>query len=167
MIKYDQEHPILSWLRLILCFSIVCTGTAGAISLLWRIYWVAGVVVSYPVSILLIDLLLERKKSFTWYLNDFLRHILVFGGTVVAVQFLWKINWLLGATSAIPIFILLLNLFGFLTLPLYYFTPETRADHKEYNDFLKKDDDFLKNIQKIASGQRDSTSVTDSDQKTP
>ncbi len=170
MLKYKPEKPILSWFRLISCLSIVCAGTAGAIYLCWRIHWVAGVVISYPVSILLGDVLIEREKSFSWYFCDFIRYILVFGGTVLAVRFLWKIDWRLGAIAAIPIFILLVFLFGLLTAPVYYFTSESWAARKKYDESLKKEDAFLKDIEKRVSDQREeheNTSVTGLDQKTP
>ena len=110
MLIHDQEKPDPSWLRLILCFSTVPCGTAGAAYLLWQIHWVAGVVVIIPMWILLADLVVFRRRSLTWYLLDFLRYILVFAGTAVIIQFLWKIDWRLGAIAAIPIFVLLLNL---------------------------------------------------------
>ncbi len=45
--------------------------------------------------------------------------------------------------TAIPVFIVMVNLFGFLTLPLYYaFTPENRLKAKMFKAF--KDGDIEK-----------------------
>jgi hypothetical protein len=116
---------------MVLCLLIICSGTAGAVYLLWKIHWVAGVVVAVPVWILLVDLFINRRKSITWYLLDFLRFILIFGGTAVIASYLWKINWIIGAISILPVFILLLNIIGFLTLPVYYYVPpEARVARK-------------------------------------
>jgi len=124
MLKYDQQAPAKSWLQLVLCLLIICSGTAVAVYLLWEIHWVAGVVVAVPVWILLVCVFINRQKSITWYLLDFLRYILTFGGTAVIAWYLWKIDWRIGAISILPVFILLLNIIGFLTLRLYDITPE-------------------------------------------
>ena len=124
MLKYDPEKPVLSWFRLILCLSIACFGTIAAVYLFWQIHWAVGVSVGYPISIFLVDIFIERKKSFLWYFCDFIRYILICAGTVVVVWFLWKIDWKLGVIVAIPIYILFVFFFGFLTAPFYSFTPE-------------------------------------------
>lgn len=50
---------------------------------------------------------------------DVIRHLIIVVATVVALYFMWKIHWLLATVAALPVYILLLNLVGFLTLPLY------------------------------------------------
>jgi hypothetical protein len=146
MLEYDEQAPAKSWLQLVLGSLIICSGTAGAVYLLWKIYWVAGVVIAVPVWILLADLFVFRRRSITWYLLDFLRFILTFTGTAVIGWYLWKINWIIGPISILPVFILLLNIIGFLTLPVYFIAPESRAakrPFKELDQFhhkLVKDD---------------------------
>jgi len=132
MLKYDRKSPTLSLVRGILCFSVVVCGTAAAVYLLWRTHWLAALVAAVPVWILLTDLFVNRRKSVIWYFLDFVRHIIVFAGTGMSVWFIWKIHWILCVVTAVPIFVLLLNLVGFLTLPLYWsdLTPEGRAARK-------------------------------------
>jgi hypothetical protein len=50
---------------------------------------------------------------------DVIRHLIIVTSTVVIVYLIWNIYWFLALVAAIPAYILLLNLFGFLTLPLY------------------------------------------------
>jgi hypothetical protein len=129
--KYDEQSPAKSWLQLVLRLLVICSVTAGAVYLFWKIHWVAGIVVAVPVWILLVDLFINRKKSITWYLLDFLRFILTFGGTAVIAWYLWKIDWRIAVISILPVFLLLLNIIGFLTLPVYYYVPpEARIARK-------------------------------------
>ncbi|MBU4446494.1 hypothetical protein KJ656_15680 [bacterium] len=145
MLKYDQQAPAKSWLELVLCFLIICSGTAGAVYLLWKIHWVAGVVVVVPVWILLVDVIVNRKKSITWYLLDFLRFIMTFGGTAVIAWYLWKIDWRIGAIFILPGFILLLNIIGFLTLRVYDITPEASAARKVRESLDRLNHELVKN----------------------
>jgi len=131
MLKYDQQESPAP-LKLVLCFLITCSGTAGAVYVLWKIHWVAGVVVAVPVWILLNCVLrhcvlMYRGHSITWYLIDFLRNILLFSGTAVIAWYLWKIDWRIGAISILLAFILLLKIIAFLTLRIYDITPEASA----------------------------------------
>ena len=130
MLKYDEQSPAKSWLKLVLCLLLICSGTAGTVYLLWKIHWVIGAVVAVPVWILLVDVFINRRKSITWYLLDFLCSILTFGGTAVIAWYLWKIDWRIGAISILPVFILLLNIIDFLTLRIYDITPEASAARK-------------------------------------
>ena len=68
----------------------------------------------------------QIKSSFTKIL-DFTRNVLIILTTLYLLIFLWKLSWIYAVIGAIPIYIILLNIFGFLTLPLYFLTPE----HKE------------------------------------
>lgn len=145
MLKYDQQAPAKSWLELVLCFLIICSGTAGAVYLLWKIHWVAGVVVVVPVWILLVDVIVNRKKSITWYLLDFLRFIMTFGGTAVIAWYLWKIDWRIGVIFILPGFILLLNIIGFLTLRVYDITPEASAARKVRESLDRLNHELVKN----------------------
>jgi len=146
MLEYDQQAPAKSWLKLILCFLIICSGTAGAVYLFCKINWVSGAVVAVPVWILLNCVLMYRGHSITWYLLDFLRHILTFSGTAIIAWYLWEIDWKIGAISILPVFILLLNIIGFLTLRLYDITPEASVARNagerldKFNHELEKND---------------------------
>jgi hypothetical protein len=145
MLEYDQNAPAKSWLKMVLCLLIICSVTAGAAYLFWRIHWVAGIVVAVPVWILLVCVFMNRRKSITWYLLDFLRHILTFAGTAVVAWYLWKINWIIGAISIFPVFILLLNIIGFLTLRIYDITPESRAARKAFKDLDQFNHELVRN----------------------
>jgi hypothetical protein len=145
MLKYDQQAPAKSWLQLVLCLLIICSGTSGAVYLFWRIHWVAGVVVAVPVWILLVCVFMNRRKSITWYLLDFLRHILTFAGTAAIAWYLWKIDWRIGAISILPVFILLLNIIGFLTLRVYDITPEASAARKARESLDQFNHELVKN----------------------
>jgi len=145
MLEYDEQAPAKSWVRLVLRFFIICSGTAGTVYLLWKIYWVAGVVVAVPVWILLADLFVFRRKSITWYLLDFLRFILTFAGTALIAWYLWKVNWIIGAISILPVFILLLNIIGFLTLPVYCYVPPEASTARKARKSL---DQIIKNHSK-------------------
>jgi len=150
MLKYDEQDPEMPWLQLVLRFLIICLGTFGSVYLLWKIHWIAGVVVAVPVWILLVDLFINRrKKSITWYFLDFIRFLLTFSGTAVIAWHLWKIDWRIGAISILPVFILLLNIIGFLTLPVYVITPESNAAGKA----LKKLEQFKHKIAKKDSDE--------------
>jgi len=119
MLKYDQRVPAKSFLQLVLCLLIICSVTAGAVYLLWKIHWIAGAVVAVPVWILLVDVFINKRKSVTWYLLDFIRFLVTFGGTAVIAWYLSRIDWRIGVISVLPVFILLLNTIGFLTLYVF------------------------------------------------
>jgi hypothetical protein len=144
MFEYDEQTPAKSWLKLVLYLLIICSVTAGAVYLLWKIQWVIGAVVAVPIWILLVDVIINRQKSITWYLFDFLRYTLTLGGTAFIASYLWKINWIIGAISILPVFVLLLNIIGFLTLPVYFITPESSAARKAFKEL----DQFRKNHSK-------------------
>ncbi len=84
----------------------------------------------------------ESEKSGTTIVLDIVRHLIVLGVTGGVVFFIWRWNWIVGLLAAIPLYIVILNLVGFLTLPLYGVTPETRLGVKmmkafEAGDFEK------------------------------
>jgi hypothetical protein len=145
MLKYDQKSSSKSWLKLVICFMIICLCTSGSVYLCCKIHWVAGVVVAIPIWILLVDVLINRRKSMTWYLLDFLRHTLIFAGTAVIAWYLWKIDWRIGAISILPVFILLLNIIGFLTLHIYYITPEASVSRKAIETLDQFERELIKN----------------------
>ena len=67
----------------------------------------------------------EIKSSFTKSL-DIIRNLLIVATTIYVIYLLWELNWIYAIIGAIPIYIILLNLYGFLTLPLYSFSPERK-----------------------------------------
>ena len=138
MLKYDPNTPEPSLCQLIIRGCIVVFGTAGAVYFLWGIYWIAALVVAIPVWILLADLFVFKQKSVSWYVLDFVRYLIVLTGVAWSVCFLWSIYWILGIIAACPIFIILLNLIGFLALPLYrYLTPEGRTAKKALDELKR------------------------------
>lgn len=147
MLKNDPKSGALSCRQLIFCAGVVVCGTAVSVYLLWRIHWLAALVAAVPVWILLADLFVTGRKSVSWYFLDFVRHIISLAGVAVGVRFLWNIYWLLGVIAAWPILFLLMNLVGFLTLPLYgHLTPEGRSARKAGRKLaeLKRELDGLK-----------------------
>ena len=81
----------------------------------------------------------EHEKSGTTIFLDILRNVLIVAATGFVVFLIWKWNWIVALIAAIPVYVVLLNLFGFLTLPLYALTPENRLMGKAYKAFKKND----------------------------
>lgn len=81
----------------------------------------------------------EHEKSGTTIFLDILRNLLILIATGYAVFLIWKWNWIISLIAAVPVYIVMLNLFGFLTLPLYAFTPENRLKAKAFKAFEKGD----------------------------
>jgi len=71
-------------------------------------------------------------------LCDIIRWVLIIGATVLAVKWLWTVHWVLGLVLALPVFLIFLNVFGFLTLPLYGFTTEARIARRVLKDLEEK-----------------------------
>jgi hypothetical protein len=69
---------------------------------------------------------------------DFIRWFWILGATGYAVKWLWSIHWALGLFLALPVFIISINVIGFLTLPLYLFTTEAQSARKILKDFKEK-----------------------------
>ena len=127
MPKQDHKAPDPSWLQLALCVMAVGGGAAAAAYLYWTVHWIAAVVIVVYLWILFTDICLTGQRSVTWYLLDFLHHLLSFAGTALIARYLWSIDWRLGTIAIVPVFILLLAVTGFLILHLYRLTPEGRA----------------------------------------
>ena len=86
----------------------------------------------------------HNKSSFTKFL-DFFRNIviLILTGYVLYLLFGW--HWLASIIGAIPIYIIIMNIIGFLTLPLYLLTPEKKllrktSDAMNSGDFEKMEE---------------------------
>jgi hypothetical protein len=142
MLEYDHKAPAKSWLKLALCFFIVCSGTVGASYLALKIHWIAAAVVAVPAWILLVDVLINRQKTITWYLLDFFRFLLSFAGTAVIAWYLWKKDWRISVILVLPVFIVLLNAIGFLALPMYGITKKASVDR----DAQRSLEQFKQNI---------------------
>jgi fatty acid desaturase len=125
--KYGRQPPDPSRLQLALCVLAVCGGAAAAVYLYWVVHWVAVVVIGVYLWILLTDICVTGRESVTWYLLDFLHHLLSFTGTAVIASYVWRIDWRIGTAAILPVLVLLLTLTGFLILRLYDLTPEGRA----------------------------------------
>lgn len=145
MLEYDRQSPAKSWVKLILSFLLIVLGTGVSVYFLCKIHWIFGVVIAIPMWTLLTDVIISRQKSVIWYLFDFIRYTLSTGGTAFIASFLWEINWMIGALSILPIFILLFFITGFLTDPLYYFSPESFATRKALKEFDKLQRDLENN----------------------
>lgn len=74
----------------------------------------------------------EHEKSGTTIFFDVVRHLLILSGTCYAIFLIWKHSWIFALIAAIPTYVIMLNLFGFLTLPLYILTPENRMKAKAF-----------------------------------
>jgi hypothetical protein len=102
-----------------------------------------------------------HKSALTYFL-DFVRHLLIISGTGAVLCLLWsRVPWQLAIISAIPAWAVMFCLADFLTLPLYFLTPE----HRVVSTALKaiKEDDFstalrvLEAYEKINAAQSQGT----------
>ncbi len=130
MPEHDPRALNPSWLQLTLCVLAVGGGAAAAAYLYWTVHWVAALVIAVYLWILFADICVTGQKTVTWYLLDFLHHLLSFAGTALVAGYLWRIDWRIGTIAIVPVFILLLAITGFLILHLYRLTPEGRAAHE-------------------------------------
>lgn len=76
----------------------------------------------------------HEKSSFTIFL-DLFRNTLIFIATGYIVYLLWSWHWLSAIILAIPIYIIVMNIIGFMTLPFYRLTPENRRLKEEFDKF--------------------------------
>ena len=72
---------------------------------------------------------------------DFLRWAWILGATGATIKWLWDVHWALGLFLALPAFVILMNIIGFLTLPLYAFTIEARMARRVLKDIEEKGSD--------------------------
>ena len=72
----------------------------------------------------------EHEKSGATIFLDVLRYLLILAATGFTVFVTWKRNWIIALIGVIPVYLVMLNFFGFLTLPLYALTPENRLKVK-------------------------------------
>lgn len=86
-------------------------------------------------------------------LLDIIRVSLVFIGTIIIVPWLWDVHWALGGVLALPVFVILLNVIGFLTLPFYGLTSEHQRDRKALKKFEEEYPDLARKSSNEDGGQ--------------
>jgi hypothetical protein len=88
----------------------------------------------------------EHEKSGVTITLDILRHLLIIGSTAYIISMIWNWNWIVALIAAVPLYIVMLNLIGFLTLPLYAFTPEKRLLRKGHKAIKAGDFETLRSV---------------------
>jgi hypothetical protein len=78
---------------------------------------------------------INNKSNFTKFL-DVLRNLSILALTIYSCYLIRDYNWIIALIAAIPIYVILLNLIGFLTLPLYMLTPESKQARKEQDELM-------------------------------
>jgi hypothetical protein len=81
----------------------------------------------------------EHEKSGVTILLDVIRNALILIAAGFLVFLIWKWHWIAAMLAAIPVYIVMMNLVGFLTLPLYMLTPENRLKAKALRAFQAGD----------------------------
>ena len=71
-----------------------------------------------------------HPKSGVTVVLDVIRNLLSVGATAYIGWRIWDWNAIVAVVACAPVYVVALNLAGFLTLPLYAFTPEARAARK-------------------------------------
>ena len=69
---------------------------------------------------------------------DAVRHVLILGAWGYATFLLWQWHWIAALVACVPVYIVMLNLVGFATLPLYLLTPEVRQARQMHRALLQK-----------------------------
>ena len=77
-------------------------------------------------------------------LLDICRNLLILVATGYTVSLIWNWSWIFALLAVIPVYIIMLNIIGFLTIPLYAITPENRRMAKVWKDFQSGDVDSLR-----------------------
>ena len=81
----------------------------------------------------------EHHKSSVTIVFDVVRNVLVLVGTGYVSVLIWQYNWVLALVALLPVYAILLNVFGFLTLPLYQLTPENRLKARMHEAMMSGD----------------------------
>jgi len=71
-------------------------------------------------------------------LLDVVRNVLILAATSYATFLIWQWHWIAALVACVPVYVVMLNLFGFLTLPLYLLTPEVRQAREMPRALLQK-----------------------------
>ena len=83
-----------------------------------------------------------RPALYPKLIADIIRWALIIAATIFSIKWLWQVYWIIGLVFAFPVYWFFLNLFGFLTLPLYDYTTEAQNLR---NTLEKFKDDYGKN----------------------
>jgi hypothetical protein len=70
-------------------------------------------------------------KIVTTICFDVVRHALILSATFYVLLLAWRFHWIVALIAALPVYVVMLNVIGLLTLPLYALTPEARMARKE------------------------------------
>lgn len=81
----------------------------------------------------------EHQKSGVTIILDVVRNLLILGATGYVMVLVWRYNWIIALLGLLPAYVVFLNVFGFLTLPLYRFTPENRLKAKMHQAMASGD----------------------------
>lgn len=81
----------------------------------------------------------EHQKSGVTICLDVIRNVAILVGTGWVTVLIWRYNWILGLVAVIPVYLILLNVIGLLTLPLYRFTPENRLKARMHQAMMSGD----------------------------
>ena len=82
---------------------------------------------------------MNQTKSSIVKLLDIFRNLLIILLTIYLLQLLWTWSWIVTIIVAIPVYVIVLNIIGFVTLPLYYLSPE-RKSLEDLNQILTNED---------------------------
>lgn len=88
----------------------------------------------------------DHNKSKTTIFFDFLRNLIILVVTGYITYLIWEWNWIVAVIAAIPIYVIVMNIIGFLTLPLYMLTPESKLIKKGFNSIENGNIDELESI---------------------
>ncbi len=125
--KQHPDVPHMSRLELWLCMLAACGGVAAAAYLYWTVHWIAAVVITVYLWILITEVCVTGRESVTWYLLDFLHHLLSFAGTAMITSSLCRIDWRIGTMAILPVLILLLAVTHGSILSVYGLVRAARA----------------------------------------
>ena len=71
---------------------------------------------------------------------DVVRHLLILAATAYVTVLLWRWSWIAAIVACLPVYVVALNVFGFLTLPLYALTPEVKRAREMERALLQRKD---------------------------
>lgn len=110
----------------------------------------------------------EHQKSGVTIILDVLRNLLILAATGYATFLAWRYNWIVALVGFLPLYVIFLNVFGFLTLPLYRLTPENRLKAKMHQAMASGDlekgkeltDQFIRRFKVDVPADTNATPVT-------
>lgn len=77
----------------------------------------------------------SQGKSIYTVCLDLIRNILILIVAGYLIYLLWDWHWFAAIIGAIPVYIIVMNIIGFLTLPLYALSPENRRIKEKFDEF--------------------------------